>query len=108
MSINFENKPVYGDDDDKYIRTKIKIYADSMITNLHNKKVPKEKIPSKSLSRIMLDSVFNAYKRYYHQTFLEERKYVQEKIELENYINGNLDSDSDDETKSDNDNDNDK
>ena len=108
MSINFENKPVYGDDDDKYIRTKIKIYADSMITNLHNKKVPKEKIPSKSLSIIMLDSVFNAYKRYYHQTFLEERKYVQEKIELENYINGNLDSDSDDETKSDNDNDNDK
>ena len=56
----------------------------------------------------MLDSVFNAYKRYYHQTFLEERKYVQEKIELENYINSNLDSDSDDETKSDNDNDNDE
>ena len=36
---------------------------------------------------------------------MEECKYVQEKIELENYINDNLDSDSDDETKSDNDND---
>ena len=108
MSIDFESKPVYGDDDDKYIKTKIKIYADSMITNFHNKKVPKEKIPCKCLSIIMLDSVINAYKRYYPQTFLEECKYVQEKIELENYINDNLDSDSDDETKSENDNDNDK
>ena len=37
MKINFESKPVYGDDD-KYIKTKIKIYADSIITNFHNKK----------------------------------------------------------------------
>ena len=34
MSIDFESKPVYGDDD-KYIKTKIKIYAGSMITNFH-------------------------------------------------------------------------
>ena len=37
MRIDFESKPVCGDDD-KYIKTKIKIYADSMITNFHNKK----------------------------------------------------------------------
>ena len=37
MRIGFESKPVYGDDD-KYIKAKIKIYADSMITNFHNKK----------------------------------------------------------------------
>ena len=42
MKINFENKPVYGDDD-KYIKTKIKIYAGSMITNFHNKKCQKKK-----------------------------------------------------------------
>ena len=35
LRIEFESKPVYCDDD-KYI-TKIKIYADSMITNFHNK-----------------------------------------------------------------------
>ena len=28
MKIDFESKPVYGDDDDKYIKTKIKIYPD--------------------------------------------------------------------------------
>ena len=40
--INLESKPVY-DDNDKYIRTKIKTYADSMVTSFHNKKTPKEK-----------------------------------------------------------------
>ena len=42
IKINFESKPVYGDDD-KYIKTKIKIYAGSMITNFHNKKCQKKK-----------------------------------------------------------------
>ena len=40
MRIDFESKPVYGDDD-KYV--KIKIYANNMITNLHNKKCQKKK-----------------------------------------------------------------
>ena len=42
MSIDFESKPVYGDGD-KYIKTKIKIYAGSMITNFHKKKNDKRK-----------------------------------------------------------------
>ena len=92
--IDFESKPVYGDDD-KYIKTKIEIYADNMITNFHNKKMPKEKAPCKCLSIIMLDSVIKANKKYYPQTFLEECKYVQEKIKFENYIDEELDSDSD-------------
>ena len=102
MRIDFESKPVYGDDD-KYIKTKIKIYADNMITNFHNKKMPKEKAPCKCLSIIMLDSVIKANKKYYPQTLLEECKYVQEKIKTENYIDEDLESDSgcNDETESD-------
>ena len=42
LKIEFESKPVYGNDE-KYIKTKIKIYGDSMITNFHNKKIPQEK-----------------------------------------------------------------
>ena len=42
MSIDFVSKPVYGDDD-KYIKTKIKIYAGSVITNSHNRKYQKRK-----------------------------------------------------------------
>ena len=39
LKIEFESKPVYGNDG-KYMKTKIKIYAGSMITNFHNKKIP--------------------------------------------------------------------
>ena len=108
MRTNFESKSVYGDHD-KYIKTKIKIYAGSIITNFHNKKMPKEKAPCKCLSIIMIDSVIKANKKYYPQTFLEECKYIQEKIKIKNYINEDLEdseSDSDNnETESDIDND---
>ena len=89
MRINVESKPVYGNDD-KYIKTRIKAYAGGMITNFHNKKSPKEKALCNCLSIIMLDSVIKANKKYYRQTFLEECKYVQEKIETENYTDDDL------------------
>ena len=108
LRIDFESKPVCGDDD-KYIKTIIKVYAGSMITNFHNKKMPKEKAPFKCLSIIMLDSVVKANKKYYPQAFLEDCKYAQEKIKTENYIDEDLekiesDSDSNGETQSDIDN----
>ena len=99
IRIYFESKPSYGDDD-KYINTKIKPYADRIITNFHNKKMPKEKVPCKCLSIIMVDSVIESDEKYYPQQFLE-CKYVQEKIKFDNYIDEELDSDSD----KDNDND---
>ena len=52
MKIDFESKPVYGDDD-KYIKTKVKTYEISIITNFHDKKTPKEKTLCKCLSMIM-------------------------------------------------------
>ena len=105
--MNFESKPVYGDND-KYIKTKIKTYAGSIITNFHNKQMPKEKAPCKYSSIIMIDPVIKVNKKYC-QTLLEECKYIQEKIKIENYISEDLvDSQSDDssngETESDTDN----
>ena len=90
MRIDFESKPVYGEDGDKYIKTKIKIYADNMIANFHNKKMPEEKAPCKCLSIIRLDSVIKTNKVYCPQTFLEECKYTQEKIKTENYTDEDL------------------
>ena len=78
MKIDFNTKTTYGDDD-KYIKTKIKTYADIIITNFHNKKMPKEKVPCKCLLIIMLDSVIESDEKCYPQTFLEECKYVQKK-----------------------------
>ena len=106
MKIEFVSEPVYGNTD-KYIKTKIRIYAGRMITNFQSKKMPKEKAPCKCLSIIMLDSVIKAKKKYYPQTLLQECKYEQEKIKMENFIDDDLSDESDnysmDETESDND-----
>ena len=61
-----------------------------MITNFHNKKMPKEKVPCKCLSIIMLHFVIKANKKYNPQTFSEECKYVEEKIKMENHIDEDL------------------
>ena len=98
MKMTLESKPVYGEDV-KYIKTKIKTYAGSVIANFHNKKMPKEKAPCKCLSIIMINSVIKANKKYDLQTLLEECKYTPERIKIENYINENLeDSESDSHT----------
>ena len=104
MKIDFNTKTTYGDDDVKYIKTKIKTYKDSITTNFYNKngskKIPEEKVPHKCLSIIILDSVIYAYEKYHPQIFLE-CKYVKENIKTKNYIDEELKSESD--TDSDND-----
>ena len=51
MSIDFNSKTTYGDDDDKYIKTKIKTYADIIIANFHNKKYHEKRKKRKSAKR---------------------------------------------------------
>ena len=102
MKIDSESKLVYGDDN-KCIKTKIKTYEKSIITNFHNKKTSKEKAPCKCLSIIMIDSVIKANKKYYPQPLLEECKYIQEKMKTENYIDEELEK-SESNSKSDIDN----
>ena len=41
LSVEFDSEPVYGDND-KYIKTKIKLYGDKVNTNFQGKKLPKE------------------------------------------------------------------
>ena len=66
-------------------------------------KTPKEKVPCKCLSIIMIDSVIKAKKKYYFQTFLEECKYEQEKIKMENLIDHDLQKSWSDESRSESD-----
>ena len=74
----------------------------SIITSFHNKKVPKEKMPHKCLSIIVLDSVIKTdNNKYYPQTFLEECVYKQQKQKQQkNYITEELKSDSDSNNES--------
>ena len=105
MNIEFDGEPVY-DDNDKYMKAKIKSYRDKENTNFQGKKIPKENASYKCLSLIMLRSVIRVNKKYYPQTLSEECKYEIIKTKMENLINGDLGlSSSDDETENESDND---
>ena len=104
LKIELDSEPVYGDND-KYIKTKTIIYKNSMFTIFQDKNMPKEKVPCKCVSIIMLYSVIKAKKKYYPQTLFEKCKYEQEKIKMENLIDNDFeksesevsDSDSNDD-----------
>ena len=104
LKIEFDTKPVCGDND-KYIKTKIKIYGGSVNTNFQDKKMPKKKAPCKSLSIIMLDSVVKVKKKHYPQTLLQECKYEPKKLKMENLIDDDLEKSSPNESDSETDND---
>ena len=110
MKIDFNTKTTYGDDH-KCIKTKVKTYKHSIITNFYNKnkskKIPEEKVPQKCLSIIILDSIIYAYEKYYPQIFLEECKYAKENIKTKNYIDEELKSESESDIDTDTDSDND-
>ena len=67
--------------------------------------MPKEKIPCKSLSIIILDSVVKTKKTYHPQTLLEECKYEPKKIKMENLIDDDLEKSSFDDANNQDDND---
>ena len=58
-------------------------------------------VPQKCLSIIILDSVIYTYEKYHPQTFLEECKYMKEKIKTNNYIDDELKSESDSDSDND-------
>ena len=91
------SEPVYND---KYIKTKIKIYNDKVYTNFQHNKIPKDNEYCACLSVILLDSIFvNSNKEYYPQIFLEECKYAIKGRKIVNAINEDLKSnESDDES----------
>ena len=97
LNIEFDSEHVYGDND-KYIKTKIKMYEDKVNTNFQGKDVPNEDASYKCLSLIELESVIRVSKKYYTQTFLEECKYVIRKSKMENLIHDDLNLSSSDDT----------
>ena len=97
MNIKFHRDLVYSDND-KYIKTKTKLYGDKINTNFQGKKIPKENASYKCLSLIRLDFVIRANKKYYSQTLLEECKFEIKKNKMENLINNDLDPRSSDES----------
>ena len=101
MKIDFNTKTTY-DEDDKYIKTKIKTYKNSITTNFYNnngsEKIPEEKVPHKCLSTIISDSIIYAYEKYYPQIILKQCKYAKENMKTKNYTDEELKSEPDIDT----------
>ena len=64
LRVEFDSEPVYGDTD-SYIKTKVKMYDNSVNTNFQGKDVPKGNASYKCLSLIILDSIVKVGKKYY-------------------------------------------
>ena len=87
MRKKFDSKPFYGNDGNDYIKIQLKTFKGSIITNFHYEKVPKEKIPYKSLSIIVLDSVIKADNKYYNNYYIYIYIYIyQKKLSQKNFI----------------------
>ena len=72
---------------DKYIKTKIKIYNDRVYINFQHNKIPKDNEYCVCLSAILLDSIFvNSNEEYYLQILLKECKYAIKNRKIVNTI----------------------
>ena len=72
---------------DKYIKTKIKIYNDRVYTNFQHNKILKVNEYCVCLSAILLDSIFvNSNEEYYLQILLKECKYAIKNRKIVNAI----------------------
>ena len=90
-----DSEPVYND---KYIKTRIKIYNNRVYTNFQYNEIPKDNEYYTFLSVILLDSFVKAGNDHYPQIFLEECKYAIKKKKIIKTINEELElGQSDDE-----------
>ena len=85
-------------ENDKHIKTKIKLYGGEINKHFQGEKIPKDYASYKCLSLIMLGSFIRAKKTYYPETVLKEFKYVIKNNKMENLINDDLDLSSSDES----------
>ena len=73
MKTKFGSNPVYNE---KYVKTKMKVYDKKINRDFHSNKMPKESSEFLCLSVILLHSVYIKDNKYYRQVFLEECKYI--------------------------------
>ena len=73
LDVQFNSSPVYGDKE-KYIKTKIRMYEDRVITNFQGKKTPKQSSSYSCISLVSIDCVVRMNKKYYPHAYLCECK----------------------------------
>ena len=79
LDVQFDGYPIYGDNE-KYIKTKIRMYEDRIITNFQGKRTPKQNASYNCIALVSIDCVIRMNKKYYPQAYLCECKYQERKI----------------------------
>ena len=93
LGVKFHSQPIH---DDKYIKTKVKAFGETINTLFSNNKVPKEKNHYVCIAAICVDSMLKIEGKNYPQVYLEQCKY---KKKLVDFIGGEVNlssSDTDD------------
>ena len=98
LDVQFDSYPVYGDNE-KCIKTKIRMYEDRFITNFQDKKSPKGSSSYNCIALVSIDCVIRVNKNYYPQAYLRDCKYQERKNKIENMIGDDLASDSGSDSK---------
>ena len=92
LNVKFHSQPIY---DDKYIKTKVKTFNNTVNTLFSGDEISKERIHYVCISAIFMDSVLRTDKKNYPQVYLEQCKYKTKKRELVSFINDEINFSSD-------------
>ena len=98
LNVKFHSQPIY---DDKYIKTKVKKFNNTINTLFSGDEISKERIPYICISAVCIDSVLRIDKKKYPQVYLKQCKYKTKKRELVSFIYDEVNLSSDDSDDSD-------
>ena len=93
LNVKFHSQPIY---DDKYIKTKVKTFNNTINTLLSGDEIPKERIHYVCIAAIYINSVLKTDKKNYPQVYLVQCKYKIKKRELVSFIDDKVNLSSDD------------
>ena len=83
QNTKFHSQPIY---DDKYIKTKVKTFNNSINTLFSGDDIPKERNHYICIAAICIDSILRVNNKNYPQVCLEQCKYKVKKRELTSFI----------------------
>ena len=75
LNIKSHSQTIY---DDKYLKTKVKTFNNTINTLFSGDEIPKERIHYVCISAICIDSVLRRDKKSYPQVYLEQCKYLEQ------------------------------
>ena len=75
LNVKSHSQTIY---DDKYLKTKVKTFNNTINTEFSGDEIPKERIHYVCISAICIDSVLRRDKKSYLQVYLEQCKYLEQ------------------------------